>query len=131
GVGCVGCVVVVVDDGGGAVVDVVVESFGGWVVGVGSIGSDWLAPADQDPPSTSTPSRPLSSTARARRRVPAHSIVRWRSPRPPRVPSRDPDPYSSRYRTRRRMRSSVGGWLRNRLANCTFRPESGLMMNAW
>ena len=30
---------------------------------------------------------------------------------------------------RRAMRSAVGGWVMNRLANCTLRPVRGLMMN--
>ena len=75
-VGWVGWVVEVVEDGGGAVVVVVDCSV---VVDVGSNGSTWLR-APLAPPTSARPSRPLSSTASARRRDPADTIVRWRSP---------------------------------------------------
>ena len=46
----------------------------------------------------------------------------------------DVDRQASRHGTtrshKRRMRSSVGGCVRNRLANCILRPVNGLMMNA-
>lgn len=111
--------------------DVVLDGPGCAVVVELTGGSCWsliCADAPSDPAITSTEA--ARTAAATRRRDPWKCMMRDRfaASDGPSCPSVD---YRAHSRARNRAtRSSVGGWLRNRLANWTRRPVNGLTMNA-